>query len=323
MMDITEIIIKKIEEYENISLFFHERPDFDALGSCFAVREFINDNFKNKNVKIIGLDTLSELYGSSLFKFDAEQNASSNEFISSSLGIISDTANTARVYSRKNTLCKETIRVDHHPQIETFADYEWIDPMIPATCEMWGSLFLESKLKLSAQCAKYLYAGILTDTGRFLHSNTLPSTYEVTSKLISTGFRRSEVHDSIYLREPYQIEFTNYLMKRMHIENGVAYFVIPKGAHKKFNIYPQFSMVHLLSDIKGVYIWTTVYFDEQTLSWKGSMRSRDIQINHIASEFNGGGHKFAAGYTLENEKDFYKVVERLQSYLAELQNQEG
>lgn len=323
MLDITEIIIKKIKEYENISLFFHERPDFDALGSCFAVREFINDNFENKNVKIIGLDTLSELYGSSLFKFDVAQNTSSNEFLSSSLGIISDTANTARVYSRKNTLCKETIRVDHHPQIETFADYEWIDPMIPATCEMWGSLFLESKLKLSAQCAKYLYAGILTDTGRFLHSNTLPSTYEVTSKLISTGFRRSEVHDSIYLREPSQIEFTNFLMKRMHIEKGVAYFLIPKGSHKKFNIYPQLSMVHLLSDIKDVYIWTTVYFDEQTLSWKGSMRSRDIQINHIASEFNGGGHKFAAGYTLENEKDFYKVVERLQSYLEELQKQEG
>lgn len=312
MLGITEIIIKKIQEYENISLFFHERPDFDALGSCFAVREFIYDNFSNKVVKIIGLDTLSELYGSGLFKFDSNLNKASNEFISSSLGIISDTANTARVYSRKNTLCKETIRVDHHPQTEVFADYEWIDPMIPATCEMWGSLFIESKLKLSSQCAKYLYAGILTDTGRFLHSNTLPSTYEVTSKLISTGFRRSEVHDSIYLRDVSQIEFVNYLMKRMEVDKGVAYFLIPKGAHKKFNIYPQFSMVHLLSDIKNVYIWTTLYFDEQTLSWKGSIRSRDIQINHIAAEFNGGGHKFAAGYTLENEKDFYKVIQRLQ-----------
>ncbi|MDE6894271.1 MAG: bifunctional oligoribonuclease/PAP phosphatase NrnA [Malacoplasma sp.] len=315
MLGITEIIIKKIQEYENISLFFHERPDFDALGSCFAVREFIYDNFPNKVVKIIGLDTLSELYGSGLFKFEPNLNKASNEFISSSLGIISDTANTARVYSRKNTLCKETIRVDHHPQTEVFADYEWIDPMIPATCEMWGSLFLESKLKLSSQCAKYLYAGILTDTGRFLHSNTLPSTYEVTSKLISTGFRRNEVHDSIYLRDVSQIEFVNYLMKRMEVDKGVAYFLIPKGAHKKFNIYPQFSMVHLLSDIKNVKIWTTLYFDEQTLSWKGSIRSKDIQINHIAAEFNGGGHKFAAGYTLENEKDFYKVIERLQECL--------
>lgn len=320
MLDIAEIIIKKIEEYDNISLFFHERPDFDALGSCFAVREFIYDNFKNKVVKIIGLDTLPALYGSTLFNFEPELNLASNEFISSSLGIISDTANTARVYSRKNTLCKETIRVDHHPQTEVFADFEWIDPMIPAACEMWGNIFLESKLKMSAKCAKYLYAGIITDTGRFLHNNTLPSTYELTSKLISTGFRRSEVHDSIYLRDTTQIEFTNFLMKRLKIDKNVAYFVIPKGAHKKFHIYPQLSMVHLLSDIKDVDIWATLYFDEQTLSWKGSIRSREIQINHIAAEFNGGGHKFAAGFTLESEKNFYKVIERLQEYLAIVKN---
>lgn len=321
MFNITEIIIKKIEEYDNISLFFHERPDFDALGSCFALREFIYDNFKNKVVKIIGLDSLPALYGSTLFKFEPEINVASNEFISSSLGIISDTANTARVYSRKNTLCKETIRVDHHPQVEVFADFEWVDPTIPAACEMWANIFLESKLKLSSQCAKYLYAGIVTDTGRFLHANTLPSTYEVTSKLISTGFRRSEVHESIYLRDAKQIKFTNYLMKKLVIDKGVAYFVIPKGAHKKFNIFPQLSMVHLLSDIKDVDIWTTLYFDEQTLSWKGSIRSKDIQINHIASEFNGGGHKFAAGFTLENEKTFYKVISRLQDYLENLKNE--
>ena len=123
---------------------------------------------------------------------------------------------------------------------------------------------------------------------------------------------------SIYLRDATQLEFTNYLMKRLKIDRRVAYFVIPKGAHKKFNIYPQLSMVHLLSDIKDVDIWATLYFDEQTLSWKGSIRSKEVQINHIANEFNGGGHKFAAGFTLDNEKTFNKVIERLQNYLEEV-----
>lgn len=318
MKSILDAILSKIDIYDNISLFFHERPDFDALGSCFALKEFINSNFKNKKVKIIGLDTLPEIYGSTLFKFDKKENAASDEFLASSLGIISDTANASRVYSRRNTICKETIRVDHHPQVETIADYEWIDPMMPAACEMWATLFFESKLKLTSDCAKYLYAGIITDTGRFLHTNTLPSTYEVTGKLLSTGFSRSDVHDAVYLREKSQILFTNYLMKRAKIEDGVAYFVIPKGAHNKFHIFPQLSMVHLLSDIKDVYIWTTIYFDEQTKSWKGSIRSRDIQINHIANELGGGGHKFAAGFTLDSEREFYKVVNRLKQYLSDL-----
>lgn len=320
MKEITSIILEKIKSHKNISLFFHERPDFDALGSCFALREFIKDNFPDKIVKIIGLDTIPQIYGSTLFRFDAKPNIASDDFLKSSLGIISDTANSSRVYSRRNTLCKETIRVDHHPEVEVMADYEWIDPMMPATCEMWAMLFFNSNLKVSSLCAKYLYAGIITDTGRFLHTNTLPSTYEIASKLVATGFSRGEVHDSVYLRDKTQIMFTNFLMKRLKIEDGIAYFIIPKGAHKKFHIFPQLSMVHLLGDIKNVNIWTTIYFDEQTKSWKGSLRSKDIQVNHIAAEFGGGGHRFASGFTLDSEKDFSKVLARLKSYLNELKS---
>lgn len=136
MVDITEIILQKIREYDNIALFFHERPDFDALGSCFGLKEFINDNFPQKKVKIIGLDTLPALYGSSLFVFDRVANASSDFFLANALGIVSDTANAARVYSRKNSLCKETLRVDHHPHTEVYCDFEWVDPLVPAACEM-------------------------------------------------------------------------------------------------------------------------------------------------------------------------------------------
>lgn len=318
MVKIVEFIMKKISEYENISLFFHERPDFDAIGSCFALKEFIKYNFPKKIVKIVGLDSLPSIYGSTLFKFDVVENAVSDDFLKSSLGIISDTANSSRVYSRKNVLCAETIRVDHHPQVDNFADYEWIDPMMPSTCEMWASVFFDSKLKVTSECAKYLYSGIITDTGRFLHTNTLPTTYEITSKLVATGFSRGEVHDAIYLRDKTQIMFTNYLMKKLKIEDGIAYFIIPKGAHKKFHIFPQLSMVHLLSDIKNVSIWSTLYFDEQTKGWKGSIRSKGIQINHIAAEYNGGGHKFAAGFTLNSDKEFVNVINKLKKYLSEI-----
>lgn len=315
---ILKFILEKIKEYDNISLFFHELPDFDALGSCFALKEFIKDNFQNKNIKIIGLDILPLVFGSTLFKFNREKNKVTIEFLKSSLGIVSDTANSDRVFTKKHTLCKETIRVDHHPQVETISDFEWIDPMMPATSEMWSHIFFNSGLKVSPECSKYLYAGILTDTGRFLHLNTIPSTYETTSKLVATGFKRGEVHDAIYSRDKKQIMFTNFLMEIAIIKKNIAYFIIPKGSHKKFNITPQLSMVHLLSDIKGVKIWASLYYDEITKKWKGSIRSKDIQINHIATKFHGGGHKFAAGFTLKREEDFKLVIKEIKKYLSEI-----
>ncbi|MEF9984804.1 MAG: bifunctional oligoribonuclease/PAP phosphatase NrnA [Malacoplasma sp.] len=316
--NILKFILEKIKEYDNISLFFHELPDFDALGSCFALNEFIKDNFQNKTVKIVGLDTLPLVFGVTLFKFNKEKNRVTNNFLKSSIGIISDTANSQRIYTKKHILCKETIRVDHHPQVEVFADFEWIDPMMPATSEMWAHIFFNSRLKVSPECCKYLYAGILTDTGRFLHLNTIPSTYEITSKLVATGFKRGEVHDAIYSRDKKQIMFTNFIMELTKIQKNIAYFIIPKGSHKRFNITPQMSMVHLLSDIKGVKIWASLYYDEISKNWKGSIRSKDIQINHIASKFSGGGHKFAAGFTLKRESDFKLVLKEIKKYLNEL-----
>ena len=34
--------------------------------------------------------------------------------------------------------------------------------------------------------------------------------------------------------------------------------------------------------------------------------------------FNGGGHKFAAGFSLDSDKDYPKVIEVLKKYVKEI-----
>jgi phosphoesterase RecJ-like protein len=88
-------IINKINEYQNISLFFHEVPDFDALGACYALKRYIRDAFPEKDVSIIGLDVLDESFAKGFFQFDKKHVP--NEFLAQSLGIILDTANEQRI----------------------------------------------------------------------------------------------------------------------------------------------------------------------------------------------------------------------------------
>ena len=45
---------KKIKEYEYIVIARHQNSDLDCLGSQFALKEWINLNFKNKKVYCIG-----------------------------------------------------------------------------------------------------------------------------------------------------------------------------------------------------------------------------------------------------------------------------
>lgn len=113
-------------------------------------------------------------------------------------------------------------------------------------------MFFNSKLKVSPLCAKYLYAGLLTDTGRFLYPSVTPQTYQIAAQLVALGFNRIEVHDAIYQQSLDEIKFATFLMKQMVIKGKVAYFIIPKGSHKKYNVYPQFSMVNLLANIEGI-----------------------------------------------------------------------
>ncbi len=316
LSQVQKSILKKINEYENISLFFHEAPDFDALGSCFGVKEFIKENFPNKVVKIIGLDTIEKEYLSTIFNDDDIEV--DDQFISKSLGIVSDTGNEARVYTGKHKLCIETIRVDHHVEVENFCNIEWIDPIFPSACQMWASLAINSGLKLSSQTAKYFYAGIITDTGRFLHYNTTPDTYYIAYQLVKTGFNRADVHTAIYTKSKEQILFSSYIFKRMKIKNGIAHAIIPSRAYKKFKIKIQHSMVHVLSNIKDVKIWTTLYYDKNLKKWKGSLRSINIPINHIAEKYKGGGHKFAAGFSLKDKKEYNNVIKDLEEYLESI-----
>lgn len=48
------------------------------------------------------------------------------------------------------------------------------------------------------------------------------------------------------------------------------------------------------------------------------MRSRDIQINSIAREFGGGGHKKAVAVVFEKKNSYFKLLGRVDRYLCEL-----
>lgn len=312
-------IVDKIISYDKISLFFHEIPDFDALGACFALRRFINDIYPKKEVNIIGLDVLEESFGKGFFQINRE--IVPNDFLCESLGIILDTSNESRVWTQRHKYCKELIRIDHHPLIESIAQTEWIDQNAPATCEMVGTFLYEWEPKyVQSVVAMYLYVGIITDTNRFLYLNTRPQTLELASKLLSTNFDRQHINDVLYLKTLKEAKFDSYVMSRVIFlhEYRFAYAVLEKKSFEKYDIELRLSMVHVLNNINGIDVWMTIYYDDTIKSWRGSLRSRKLPINQIAEKYNGGGHNLAAGFTLKKFSDFKKLKNDIIDYLKDI-----
>ncbi len=317
-------IINKITKYNKISIFFHEIPDFDTLGAAFALQQYIRNKFPEKEIHIIGLDILDPSFLKGYFPPHPDHIP--NNFIDDSLGIIVDTSNEKRVWSSRHHYCKELIRIDHHPQIESFADIEWINEQSAATCEMVASLLFQWDPKyIDITIGGYLYAGLITDTARFLYPQTNTKTLALASKLLELKFDRQKLNDIIYLKSFKQATFEHYVFGLFKYDKNLrfGYAIIPKNAYEKFDVELRLSMVHVFNGLTNLDIWATFYYDDTINKWRGSLRSRVIPINHIAEKYNGGGHSLAAGFTLKNKSQIKQMVKDIKQFLIQYHSNEG
>jgi phosphoesterase RecJ-like protein len=104
--------------------------------------------------------------------------------------------------------------------------------------------------------AQFLYAGIVTDTNRFLYLSTKPSTFALVSKLMTTNFDRRKINDAIYLKNLKEAKFDSYVMSRVKFDKELkfAYAILAKNSFDKYGVELRMSMVHLLNNIRGLEI---------------------------------------------------------------------
>jgi len=312
-------IIKKTHDLlmkaKKVSIFVHVHPDFDALGSASAVKSYLIS--KGIDAKIIGTESIIDNNSNEIFRLDTT-TVVGDDFISNSVGLILDTANAARVLTQKHLLCKNTIRFDHHPFIETIAKHEWVDEQISSTSEMVGWwIFFNNKEVLTHEICNFLYAGILTDTGNLMQLNTTSSTYDLVRKFYDYDFDKQFIQDKIYLQNLKKLQVEGKILQNIKVtKNNVGYFIFTKKFINKNNLINLNNKTYLLSKIDNVDIWATFYFDKDTNGWKASLRSRKYQVNNVAKKYNGGGHKFAAGCKLNDKKEIKFLLDDLDSIIS-------
>jgi phosphoesterase RecJ-like protein len=143
-----------------------------------------------------------------------------------------------------------------------------------------------------------------------LHPSTTAHTFEAARILMDTGFNWTLLHENLYTKSLNEKKLEIYLSKKIVYDtnNQIAHLIIPKGIHKRFNVPNACSMIYLLSDVKEMNAWISIYYDEELKVWKGSIRSRRFDVATVASKYNGGGHKLAAGFKLTKISDFHKII---------------
>lgn len=317
------VILDKIKEYDKIVIFRHKRPDGDAVGSTKGLREILRLTYPEKEISLINND-FSDYVG---FLGD-EDEQKPDEYYKDALGIVIDTATVDRISNPKYALCKELVKIDHHIEKESYGDYSFVEEERSSACEIVANFYatFKDELKINKDAATYIYAGMVTDSGRFRFRSVSGETLRLAGMLLDLGVDTDHLYAHLYMKDFHTLKFQAYVYKKMKItENGVIYLYVDKAMQKKFGLTSEeaSASVGYMESVKNSLIWIA-FIESGDGSIRVRLRSRFVTVNPVAEKYGGGGHACASGATVYSKKEMKELIkdadERLKDYKA---NNEG
>jgi bifunctional oligoribonuclease and PAP phosphatase NrnA len=289
-------LFEHLPKCENALIVTHQFPDMDAIGSCLALYEYLEE---------LGIHTVvwssQELGKDFQFLNKASDVLSKypSEFQFDTLFVL-DASHLNRV--KNHQLIKidpETvtvINIDHHSDNSHFGDINVISE-ISSVGEIMTLLLTELKATITPTIATALYAAISFDTGRFGHNNVTSQTLRLAATLLDAGADNFFVTQHIDENKSPE----DFKLVRLAIEHLVTnhelrfvYTVIPNqytGSHFKV-----IDFIRLLGDF-DIFI---VFQEIGPKKVKINIRSKnDFDVSEFAQRFGGGGHKRASGILIE------------------------
>lgn len=287
-------IWSEIIKYDKIMIHRHVSPDPDALGSQLGLAALIKGMYPNKVVKKVGFTEPS-------LEWMGEMDDVSDEEYEGALVIILDTANSPRIDDLRYKMGAYTIKIDHHPVVEDYADLNYVNTQATATSEIIVHLFQANQevyqLKMPIEAAECLYTGMIADSGRFLYDSTTKITLECAAFLYDCGIDRNKIHNQLYKRPLNIIQAQGFVLSHFKVsEQGVAYFTMTKDEQESFGLTTgtRSALVNVLANIEGIHVWVC-FFENDDSKIRVNIRSNGPVINTVAQEFEGGGHPKASG----------------------------
>ena len=221
--------------------------------------------------------------------------------------------------------CKQILNVDHHITGEKYGTVNYIEPNASSTAEIIVQLFEFLKVKPTAKEATYLYTGLVTDTARFLHSNTTAESLRCSAYMLACGADIRTINDVLYNTKPYkEVKLLGRALEKLvlHHNKKTAEITLKHEDFKSFKIDPRYTQGIVSRPVKIPSVEVSVLLREEPDRVAVNLRSKgNVDVSAIAYKFGGGGHARAAGFKLLGakietvKKDLLKEIKKAVSKL--------
>lgn len=279
----------------------HLHGDGDSIGSLLALGQGLLAAGK-KRVRLRA-DAVSPLYaflpGVQLIETWQEGEAAPAVFVAL------DCATPERLSGGKDCFAGAaiTLNIDHHPGNTCFARYNWVEPTAAAVGEQVFLVLQAMGVKLDRDMATCLYTALATDSGSFRYDSVTPRTHRIAAELLSCGAAAAAVNVALF--ETRSLEQTKLLalaLGTLTVSPGgkVAWLSATRDmfAVAGSDDIETESLISFARAISGVEV--AILFREQADGTvRVGLRARHhVDVNSLARQFGGGGHRKAAGCTL-------------------------
>lgn len=298
---------EELMAHDRICICGHMNPDGDCLGSQLALAAALRATGKAVDTLLATDDAVDQRFrylpG---FGRLIPANAYDDEFdlfVAVDVPTTERLADAAAVHDR----APRTITIDHHAVESRMADLSYTDPDAPSTTVLiWDLLGLMPEER-SADVALCAYTGLVTDTGRFQYQNADYEAFRSAAEMVAAGADPSLVSREVYQQrslasvrlEALALERMELLAEGRAVLSYVTLADMEEVGAVKADTEP---LIDALRNIAGVRLACMLRAGDGIV--RGSLRAKDdTDVAAIAREFNGGGHRAAAGFTFEGTLD--------------------
>lgn len=279
----------------------HQNPDGDSLGSTLTVISML------KRLGKQAYAYATPAIGQDLHFLPGLENVHVNELPAKpdfDTVILLECSDRKRGGDLESVLknAKTVINIDHHLISDKYGDINYIDSKASSTAEIIFQLFEASPdnmIPTPAECT-CLYTGLVTDTQRFLHTNTTAEAMRVGSALVALGADVNTINQVIYFTKSYiELKLLGRALEKMELrfDNKYSQIVLTRRDFEALGATPAQTqgIVSQPTMIPGVEVSALIKEEPDRISV--NLRSRNAtDVSRIAQVFGGGGHARASGF---------------------------
>ncbi|MBM3999751.1 MAG: bifunctional oligoribonuclease/PAP phosphatase NrnA [Planctomycetes bacterium] len=301
-----------VSGYSRFVLTCHHRPDCDALGSELGMAGLLES--LGKDVRIVNPQSTPP----NLAFIDPERriraihhDASPESLADREVLIILDTSAWAQLGAMADIVRNLSIRklvVDHHVGEDDLGAELFKDTGAEATGRLVYDAARALNVPIDAAIAMPLFAAVATDTGWFRFPSTSPATFACAADLVRAGARPNEIYNALYEQDTHgRMLLRGRVLARIAIEEGgeLAHTFVVRTDFQETGSLPSDTedLVNAALGVLGTRV-AVILVELPDGRFKVSFRSRGaLDCNRVASMFGGGGHRAAAGATVDGPLD--------------------